>query len=79
MELNRKTIIFFSLLLILVFLTACEKIDLPEEPTPPGRQGAFIGKAVAALRPYPQWAAKPSKMFVYPEEIEYDHDFLSGF
>jgi len=78
----------FLVFLILILLTACEKVDVPNEPLPPGRQGASIGKAVAALRAYPYWAAKPDKMFVFPEEIEYDdelkvkildHDFIYRF
>ena len=73
MEKHRKFLLFFSLL-VLLFLVSCKQIDVPREPTPPDRQGAFVGKAVAALRAYPDWAAKPNKMFVYPEEIEYDDE-----
>ena len=71
---KRKYLVFFSFLILLLFLTACEEVHLPGEPTPPGRQGAFVGQAIAGFRAYPDWAAQPDRMFVYPEELEYDSE-----
>ncbi len=70
----KKGIIALTLVFLL-FVIACEEANLPTSPKAPGRQGPLLGRAVEGLHAFPDWAARPKNMFVYPEDIGYQ-EFL---
>jgi hypothetical protein len=72
---KKNKIKIFLIFLLLLFLISCKKeIDLPKTPGYPGESEGLFGKAAAMFKTYPDWAAKPDRMFVYPEQIEFDEE-----
>ncbi len=69
-----KTLATILLIISLFLLVSCETLNLPESPKPPGRQGPFYGRAVMGLHAFPDWAAEPKNLFVYPEEVEFEDE-----